>query len=253
VQADAAFKLESLLQGKLTAEGYFIEFDLLASQADLTTTHFDTYKIRLANRRLNQALVDNIHNITTLPTAWDAYKARAIQLDNNWRIGQQARNDPRPTIIHPQNQQQKFWQTKAHPDAPSYQSRPPTRDPNAMDVDTVRVAASATQQAPQHPNNNCNDNTPSFKPRPRVDGERPALLAVGACFYCREPGHMKANCPALAAKVGCGTYTPLSRPPGSLVRSTNTDIPESPSPSYAPSAVSSQDMESQLDFASGWE
>jgi hypothetical protein len=141
-----------------------------------------------------------------------------------------------------------------HPDAPSYPGRPPApRDPNAMDVDTVRVAASATQQAPQCPNNNRNGNTPSFTPCPRVDGERSVLLAAGACFYCREPGHMKANCPALAAKAGRGTYTPLSRPPGSSVRSTNTDIPESPSASYAPSAASSLDMESQLDFVNGRE
>jgi hypothetical protein len=90
VQADAAFKLESLMQGKLSAEGYFIEFDLLTSWADLTAAHFDAYKIRLSNRRLNRALVDNIHNITTLPTTWDAYKADPArqQLENRLAVSQ---------------------------------------------------------------------------------------------------------------------------------------------------------------------
>jgi hypothetical protein len=262
VQADAAYKLENLVQGKMAAEGYFTEFDLLAGIADLSQTHFDAHKIRMANRQLNRALVDRIHNITTLPTTWVDYKARAIVLDNNWRIGQQSRSDPRSSVARPQPQQQ-YWKTQAHPNAPSSQSRLPVRDPDAMDTSVVRVAASATQQAPQRPNYGyTGNNFSSSTPRPRVEGDRDALMKAGACFYCKEPGHMKRSCPTLAAKAVQGTYTPAVRPPNSSVRSTNVDIPESPAPSYvspsvptsyASSVASSQVFDDQSDFASGRE
>jgi hypothetical protein len=84
VQANAALKLDKLRQEKLSAEEFFIEFDLLAATAGYDNTTFDSVKIRLANQRLNNALVANIHNVDVLPTTWEAYKKRAIALDNNW-------------------------------------------------------------------------------------------------------------------------------------------------------------------------
>jgi len=251
---DAAFKLETLVQGKLSAEEYFIEFDLLAARAELTAAHFDPYKIRLANRQLTRALVNNIHNTDTLPTTWATHKTRATTLDNNWRIGQQARAlDPRPAP-RSQNQGNTSWKAPANPAALAayHQNRPPARDPNAMDTSAaVHVAASATQQATPRPEYSGNRTSPAVTPGTRVEGDRAALMAAGACFYCKMTGHMKSQCPVLAAKPNRGAYSPVTRPSGSSTRSTNVDISESPAPSYAPSVASSRDMDIRTDFPAG--
>ena len=256
---DAAYKLEDLKQGTLSAEEYFIEFDLLATQANLTATHFDTYKIRLADRKLNRALQQNVYNTSTRPTTWATYKTRATALDNNWRIGVQARaSDPRPTPRPQQPQQQQqpnnsSWKTQPPPGAQWYQNRP-GRDPNAMDTSAaIHVAASATQQATPRPEYSGNKTSPAVAPGTRIEGDRAALMAAGACFYCKSTGHIKSACPVLAAKNTRGTYTPVTRPPGSMTRSADVTIPESPAPPYAPSVASSRDMDVRTDFPVGRE
>ena len=95
LQANAALSLDRLVQGKLTAEAFFTEFNILAQQAGYKATTFDSMKLRTANRNLNKSLVTNIHNMTMLPTTWDDYKKRAMQLDNNWQISQSARLNDR--------------------------------------------------------------------------------------------------------------------------------------------------------------
>jgi hypothetical protein len=91
-QNNAAIKLDKLHQGQMSAEEYFIEFDMLAGTAGYNDIMFDQIKIRTANQSLNKALVANIHNIDHLPTTWEGYKTRTIALDNNWRIGRAARS-----------------------------------------------------------------------------------------------------------------------------------------------------------------
>ena len=45
----------------------------------------------------------------------------------------------------------------------------------------------------------------------RIEGDRQALFRTGACFYCKTPGHMKAQCPILAAK-NTVNVTPVPSP-----------------------------------------
>ena len=131
LQANAALTLDRLTQGKMTAEAYFTEFDILTQQAGYDVADFDTMKIRMANRSLNKGLITNIHNTTTLPTTWAAYKMRATQLDNNWRISQSAQIDPSLTSSNVKRSNNPF-----HPFVPNpYIAPAPIKDPNAMDID----------------------------------------------------------------------------------------------------------------------
>jgi hypothetical protein len=140
LQANATLSLDRLVQGKLTAEAFFTEFDILTLQAGYDATTFDAMKIRMANRNLNRSLVANIHNTTMLPTTWEAYKTRAIQLDNNWRISQSAHPDDRSSSTRPNmrkdNNPFRPYATQRHAAAPVIY-----KDPNAMDVDRLQTAA----------------------------------------------------------------------------------------------------------------
>ena len=136
-QNNTALNLDQLQQGRLSAEEFFIEFNMLARIAGYDDVQFDLLKIRLANQRLNKSLVANIHNTTTLPKTWEDYRARAVALDNNWRIGRASRpanalnisnSAPRPQQLNnPFRQQQR-------------------RDPNAMEVDATHVTVAFTPQ-----------------------------------------------------------------------------------------------------------
>jgi hypothetical protein len=108
VQNDAAMKLENLRQGSLAAKVYFIKFNMQAILAGYDDSTFDTMKIRLANQQLNKALIDNIHNTASLPTAWQDYKDQATALDRNFRTGRVARANKlgQSTLFSPQQQQQ---------------------------------------------------------------------------------------------------------------------------------------------------
>jgi len=52
----------------------------------------------------------------------------------------------------------------------------PTRDPNAMDVDSMTIE------------------------------ERHDLMRKGACFFCKQPGHIATNCPKKKKKKNLGYY-----------------------------------------------
>jgi hypothetical protein len=127
-----------------------------------------------------------------------------------------------------------------------YQPRQPTAyDPNAMDTSAaVSINQASSTNAPRR------GRAPvQFDPADstRVLGDRAALMAAGACYYCKRQGHMKASCPLLAnapVRSARGAYTPLSRPGGTMVRSLDTNFTDqsrvvSPVPSYAASASQS--------------
>ena len=226
LQANAALALDRLTQGKMTAEAYFTEFDILAQQAGYDAADFDTMKIRTANRSLNKSLVANIHNTTTLPTTWDTYKTRATQLDNNWRISQSARIDAPSSTPNVKRSNNPFRPFVPNP----YVAPTPVRDPNAMDVDRLRTAAQDVKAA------TISASTSSAVTR--IEGDRQALFRAGACFYCKTPGHMKAQCPILAAKntanVAPRPFSPQFRPSTRQIVMENTDLP-----SYVPLSVAS--------------
>jgi hypothetical protein len=226
LQANAAISLDRLVQGNLTAEAYFVEFDIFATQAGYEAVEFDTMKIRTANKNLKQALVANIHNTETLPTTWNKYKERAVNLDNNWRISRSARMDvSSPSSSSTRQKSNNPFRPYAQPHQPYVA---PARDPNAMDVDRLRTAAQEVKAAP-------NPASTPLAAVTRIEGDRQALFRAGACFYCKTPGHMKAQCPILAAKNTFGSsprpFTPQTRPFTRQMQM-NMDLP-----SYVPSSV----------------
>jgi hypothetical protein len=252
VQNDAAIKLADLRQGSSAAEVFFIEFDMQAGLAGYDDSTFDIMKICMANQQLNKALVDNIHNTSSLPTMWQPYKDRAIALDRNFRTGRAARANKTlgSSTAFPRQQQQ-------HQPVAAYK---PQRDPNAMDVDTTRTRiATTTTTTSKTPSPK---KTFSLDADGRVIGGREELLAAGACFYCRLVGHMTAACPALAKKAARpnnGTYTPLQRPNNFRGRSQGTSIAsspervESPTPSKYSTTLSQASSDFDTDFVVGQE
>jgi hypothetical protein len=230
---DAAMKLEKLEQGSLAAEEYFITFDMYATLAGYEAVDFDSLKIRIACQRLNGALVRNLHSVASLPTTWIEFKNRAVALDNNFRIGLAYREKkPGSSLNHASR-----LQNSNNPFRQGQQSRlpKPTYDPNAMDTSAMEVNSSTTTASTN-----------------RVEGTRDELMKAGACFYCRTAGHMKRDCPLLAAKnqIRPSTgYQPLQRPNGFRGRSQSTELVSvcssvmpaesvsriaSPTPTYSP-------------------
>ena len=222
-KADAARDLNAWKQDQLSADEYFIEFDMLATRAGYSASAFDPFKIRLAMENLNRGLVRNLH-LQDVPSDWESFKTAAARMDRNYRAGlrvlqqsTRSRQQTRPTATS-------TYPTSTTTTPSTYQgqgrTQASTRDPDAMDVDTLRVNATIV-----NPN--------------RVEGDRATLQLQGACFYCRERGHMKSQCPKLTAKntrtQQRGAYVPPSRPTSNItVRSQATGF-DSPAASIAPS------------------
>jgi hypothetical protein len=152
---DAMKKLRTLKQGTRSAEELVTEFNLFCSKAGITQSG-DTTLINLFQPGLNKPLLEKILDGETVPMTIAGWKAKAIQLDNNYRRkmailgktrdnrGQQTTNTGR-RFYRPNNQQ--------------------TKDPNAMDVDALSI-------------------------KQREEG-----MKKGACFGCGKVGHISRNCP----------------------------------------------------------
>jgi hypothetical protein len=235
-KADAYLKLQNLSQGSMTAQDYFLEFDSLAQLAGYENVLFDEMKILLAESKLNRGLVRSIYLTKDIPTTWEKFKDVATILDANFRT-LQAR------LKGPDSRDRGSLASRLGP-RPAYSAgaKPSVlvRDPNAMDVDATRLAqvntsAPARQERPPIRFDPENPN--------RVIGSRIDLARAGACFYCKERGHMKAQCPLLAEGAPRrGGFTPLVRPNAGKARSldtktnyTSTERITSPVPSYAAS------------------
>jgi hypothetical protein len=221
-RVDTSLKLSKLAQGTLSAEEYFIEFDMLAKTAGYATAHFDEYKIGLANQQLSATLVKNIHITENLPTTWIDYQKRAVVLDGNFRRGQQARTGKSMLFqATPQMKSQTYGPCQ-QPQAQQPQYRQPVRDPYAMEVDVTRTTA-ANLTPPPRPKIAF-----SLDAEGRVIGGREQLMAAGACHYCKKPGHIVKTCPVLAERDACrGGYTPLQRPANFVARNRETMIASS--------------------------
>ena len=80
-------------QGKKTAEEFFLEVDHLARRAGYATGHDDEL-IRLLEKNVNQSLIDRVYNADSLPTTYEAWRAKIIALDqlsHRREVQQQAR------------------------------------------------------------------------------------------------------------------------------------------------------------------
>ena len=80
--------LNTLYQAKMTAEEYFLQFNMTTDLAGWTAADFDATKIQVANTHLNRSLVDKIYYAADVPTTWEKYQEAAIKIDHNWRLRQ---------------------------------------------------------------------------------------------------------------------------------------------------------------------
>src|SRR5438876_10734980 len=100
-----------------------------------------------------------------------------------------------------------------------------------MDVDASRIR----QISSPPPCNNFSPLNPN-----RMTGECAALMASGACFYCKEKGHMKAQCPKLAGHQQVQGFCPVTRPNNFSTQSQSVDfLDDSSAPSSPLTQISS--------------
>lgn len=149
VAGDAKGELMRLKQTG-SADEYVAQFKILTSRSGITDYEA---LVELFQRGLQKALLMKIYNKDTLPSTMDDWYRAAQTMDHQWR---------RMRRILEGNTFNSFTghrqQTQAH------------HDPNAMDVDHIRVNRLSTQ-----------------------DKER--YFKEGRCFSCGEKGHRSASCP----------------------------------------------------------
>jgi Zinc knuckle len=154
-------KLETLRQGKKTAEELNTEFLQIVGQArmDRKTPSDYLHLIGYYRKALEPRLSQKILFSDDVPKTIDGWMEKAIQFNTDWRMGslffnQDIKVNPskQKADTNKSNGNARWWRTNER------------KDPNAMDVDTLTIE------------------------------ERGMLLRQGKCFRCRKTGHMAKDC-----------------------------------------------------------
>ena len=164
---DAANKLKTLRQGNRTAEELVTEFRLLIGKAgfrgDNERDHY--HLIEKFQEALHPRLTLKILHAEEVPDTIEGWYKKAIRYDLNRR---------RAAELYSGKKQKET--PKPYVGKEGYKKKwnfeRPARDPNAMDVDRMTVE------------------------------ERNDLMKKGACFFCKEPGHLAADCPKKKKNYG---------------------------------------------------
>jgi hypothetical protein len=156
---DAVNRLETLRQGKKTAEELNTEFLQIVGQAgmDRKTPSDHLHLIGYYRKTLEPRLSRRILFSDDVPKTIDGWMEKAIQYDTHWRMGNLFLNQGNPSKqkadTNKSNGNARWWRTNEK------------RDPNAMDVDALTME------------------------------ERGMLMRQGKCFRCKKARHMAKDCP----------------------------------------------------------
>jgi Zinc knuckle len=155
-------RLETLRQGKKTAEELNTEFLQIVGQAgmDRKTLSDHLHLIGYYRKMLEPRLSRRILFSDDVPKTINGWMEKAIQFDTNWRMGNLFFNQD----INENSSKQKADTNKSNGNA-CWWSTDKRKDPNAMDVDALTME------------------------------EREMLLRQGECFRCKKTGHMAKDCP----------------------------------------------------------
>jgi len=160
----ALAQLEKLTMNRGDIDTYITTFDRLLAEADFNRN--DKGALEMFKQGLNLMLKVNCIKRKPKPATMDEWQEAAREEQRNYLEVQHAmgRNpyNVKETIL--KNLQKtaptKFWKAKG---------------PNAMEVDNTGTEAVKVNMTPR---------------KPLTDEQRQALRTLGACFYCRNTGHL---------------------------------------------------------------
>jgi hypothetical protein len=141
-------------------EEYIVQFTIISARTGLTK---DSALIEYFIDGLHLKLMEHVYTVEKPPTTLEGWMRAALLFDGNWRCAHAIAN------------RNKSGSVKLTP-VPDYIPSVPTRDPNVMDIDTIK----------------------RLSPEERLDH-----IKKGLCFICHKPGHLSST-----HKKGGSSITP---------------------------------------------
>lgn len=160
----AVDKLESMTQGRQSADEFFQHFETYRRQAGYTSDKgsFDDYLIRILERNMNRDLVTRVHAAENVIDTYDKFKDRAMRQDAIMRRLEDIPQPKKPTPTH---------STRPHAPSPAqFTPRPP--QPVEKRTSSGMVFGGSGQP---------------------MDVDKARMR--GRCYLCGTPGHRQFDCP----------------------------------------------------------